>query len=460
MTKFDYHKWMTENKYGKGKGYSYKPLNEQVTYSCEELIDSAGSEGVFTSICGACWGEEVYDAFTGEGDPNTETSLISGVCPPIECCGGTEGQWDDSYSWWEGCGNFNDLPSNIQTLACEAYYNLTPENPNPSLEQWVSGSGATAVCCYEAGISPPEGQPGPGGKPTGPGFEKEPDSKRKKIKSKGLKENKKMKKTSYKKSRKKLIKEQNTAPGPVSPSAGPPSTDGKRVTVRPCDHSPNGAVSFGPVMFNMTIDGFSPQVGDVFFYNAHTSNLSGNGISGGQQSKWEVIEVGPNDGSSVTYDRQSVSCEQWVWGINSQAPPAANNGDLMQWRCFGASMADEPALQPWASYFEGCHPVIMGQGQYDTPEECMESGVVTNWQASNEGEACGKINYDADGDGEIDSEFINRPKKTPANPSKAMMNKGTQNPQKPNQQFSLREQSQINYLTEKLYKQLKKKKRK
>ena len=28
LKSFDYHKWVTENKHGKGKGYSYKPLNE------------------------------------------------------------------------------------------------------------------------------------------------------------------------------------------------------------------------------------------------------------------------------------------------------------------------------------------------------------------------------------------------------------------------------------------------
>ena len=68
------------------------------------------------------------------------------------------GQWEDSL---EGCGNFDNLSSDIQTLACQAFYNLDPDLPNPSLEQWVQDNGATAECCEAAGVPEPEGQPSP-----------------------------------------------------------------------------------------------------------------------------------------------------------------------------------------------------------------------------------------------------------------------------------------------------------
>ena len=278
-----------------------------------------------------------------------------------------------------------------------------------------------------------------------------------------IKEIKKMKKSSIKKLIRNILKEQNVSPGPVSPSqgdSGPPNTMGKRVTARPCDHSPNGYYSTYPIMQNMTIDGLTPQVGDIFFHNAHGQNLSGNGISGGQQSIWEVTQVNDvNPYYSNTYDRPGSFCGQSIWGGGGpNAPPAASNGDRMAWKCFGMTNA---GMSDWAEYYGGCHPVLFEQGQYNTPEECMNGGTVTAPTAGNFGEACGHL--DADDDGAIDDRWINQPKKTPVKPSKAMMNKKGEmggNPLKPDQMFNLKEQSQINYIAEQLHKKIKKKKRK
>jgi hypothetical protein len=96
--------------------------------------------------------------------PSMEALAASNTCSGSIDVGG-EGQWDDTL---EGCGNFDNLPSNIQTAACEAFYNLDDPSDNPSLAQWIQDNGATAECCESAGIPEPEGQPDPQGMPAKP----------------------------------------------------------------------------------------------------------------------------------------------------------------------------------------------------------------------------------------------------------------------------------------------------
>ena len=209
-----------------------------------------------------------------------------------------------------------------------------------------------------------------------------------------------MKKSELRKLIRNVIKEQDVAP--VKPMIGDKgsgvSTAGRSVVVRPCDHSPNGSVSFYPVMQNMTIDGVAPQVGDVFFYNAHTSNLSGNGISGGQQSKWEVISVNsPGAQYSTTYDRVSISCDQPIYGTMwyTSIPAAANPGDPVYFRC---AVSNQYSQTPGVS--QGCLPTT--SGPYTTMAECEATGC-----------APGTVN-DPDGDGYIDPDRMNIPKKMQA----------------------------------------------
>lgn len=242
MKKFDFKKWIVENKYGKSPNYSnyagsHGILNEQspddyvdptsITASyigcglCPEgaVMDQAMSEiemgteiggyyncdpittfdipdsqvtimgsnyteynSVLTSneytgddpdVLAYFAGQHVYVQLDGDISYNDNWALInveSSLAASVACSGSGaisggddnvddfgEGQWDPSL---EGCGNFNNLPSDMQTLACQAYANLGDTN-NPSLAMWVQNGG----CCggIDTGSIDSGGQPGPQG---------------------------------------------------------------------------------------------------------------------------------------------------------------------------------------------------------------------------------------------------------------------------------------------------------
>lgn len=160
MAKFNYQKWILENKYG--------TINEQ------QLTGS-------------------FDTGSVEPFANNE--------------------WNPNLS---GCGNFNNLPGNVQQLACQAYFNLGDTN-NPSLTMWVQGGSCCPTGSMATG-SIATGSFAGGGMTTGsmaqgmPSMTRRPQRKRPQRRlreNKNLKENKKMNLKNIKNTIKKALIELN-----------------------------------------------------------------------------------------------------------------------------------------------------------------------------------------------------------------------------------------------------------
>ena len=205
MTKFDYKKWIVENKYGKNNPH-YGSLNEQTEFSCPE----GSSQNTTNTVCDnnsdvfgmiymgsqgyqqATTSEWIEQCCTGSADsfscPEGTTQGPAYQCEPDgyvtnqgeevwleNCCTGSldgvedfaDNEWDPNL---EGCGNFDNLPNEIQLLACEAYANLGDTN-NPSLTMWVQGGSCCQTGSMDTG-SMAQGMPSrPGSRPK---FRKEP----------------------------------------------------------------------------------------------------------------------------------------------------------------------------------------------------------------------------------------------------------------------------------------------
>jgi hypothetical protein len=204
MAKFDYQKWVTENKYGINEQYS--GIN---CYTC--VTGSIGSiePGLITEPATQIYvGYGTYDSsYAAENFPYggcySETTgpyyLIGNTTQSavMPCDYGVEpfadNEWDPNLS---GCGNFNNLPGNIQQLACQAYFNLGDTN-NPSLTMWVQGGSCCSTGSMDTGSMAPTGSFAGGGMTTGsmaqgmPSMMKKRPPRRKPVKkmpTKGLKE--------------------------------------------------------------------------------------------------------------------------------------------------------------------------------------------------------------------------------------------------------------------------------
>ena len=232
MKKFDYKKWIVENKYGK--------LNEQTAtcYACSgSYYQSMGwwnsditfpvqaSEDNFYMVNeeGGCYISGTVQGSTGFGsnftmddfDPEAsgwmtcnQPACMGNIDQSIgwEGCGGAtesgdnvepfaDNEWDPSL---EGCGNFDNLPEDIQQLACQAYANLGDTN-NPSLTTWVQNGNCCTIPFVTGSMA--QGMPSMMNKKQG-----------KKIPTKGLKESK-MKKSELRKLIREIMSEQFPAGG-------------------------------------------------------------------------------------------------------------------------------------------------------------------------------------------------------------------------------------------------------
>ena len=121
--KFDYKKWIIENKYG--------IINEQTGSATGSA--STGSASTGSASTGS--------ASTGSLEPFVTSS---------------------------GCDSFNTLASENQLLACQAYFNLANPQMDPNLTQWVDGGN----CCegiytgsMAGGMPSPQGGSKPKPKP-------------------------------------------------------------------------------------------------------------------------------------------------------------------------------------------------------------------------------------------------------------------------------------------------------
>jgi hypothetical protein len=204
MKKFDYKKWIVENKYGKAPSYSsYQgsgTLNEQMTFgdynygdvspqmfplACPDGLNASGpGTGVTGDYCTTC--DICPDALAGDIDfwQNQTVNWVLNVC----CTGSSDSSWGGSEptgsvtgsgedtpddfgpNEWDpnltgSCDNFDNLPSDMQTLACQAYNNLGDTN-NPSLTMWVQSGNCCGNEATGSASTGSEGQPGPQGMPS------------------------------------------------------------------------------------------------------------------------------------------------------------------------------------------------------------------------------------------------------------------------------------------------------
>ena len=185
MGNFDYKKWVTNYKTNE------KSLFEQ-------------------NLTGSLTGS-MNTGSMNTGSMNTG-SLDTGSVEPL-----ANNEWDSNL---EGCGNFDILPGEIKALACQAFFNLDSDSPNPSLAMWVQNGD-----CCQGSPQMAQGMPSSTSKkrkdppPTLPTDRKR---RRKKRPTRGLREVKNLIKKQLKKLKesKRLIKEESECDPMLNLGAG------------------------------------------------------------------------------------------------------------------------------------------------------------------------------------------------------------------------------------------------